>query len=466
MALGEIAERLGSAGWLDDPERMRPYLEEERGRYHGQAHGVASPATVEQLSWVVGHCAAAGIAIVPQGGHTGLCGGAVPLAGERPVIVLSLRRLDRIRALDPVNGTITVEAGCILARIQEAAAEAGRLFPLSLAAEGSCQIGGNLATNAGGTNALRYGVARDLVLGLEVVLADGRIWSGLRTLKKDNTGYDLKNLFIGSEGTLGIITAAVLRLFPAPEETRTALLAVDSPAAALSLLTRLQQATDGRLQACELMSARSVRFSTRHIPGCRDPFDEAPPWYLLVEAGGRHLGESVLAALEQALEAGQLLDAAIAESGAQADSFWRLRESIPEAQKAEGGSIKHDVSVPVASVPAFLDQATAAVEAAYPGARVCAFGHLGDGNIHFNVSQPPAADRAEFLAQWETCNRLVHDIVHAMEGSISAEHGIGLLKRDELPRYQSPVALDLMRRIKRALDPDNLLNPGKVIALD
>lgn len=455
---------VGDGGWIDDRAAMAPFLEEQRGLYRGSAAAVIAPASTEQVSRVLALCNAARLGVVPQGGNTGLCGGAV--AGDAQVI-LSLRRLNRIRALDARNRTLTAEAGCILADLQRAAADAGRLFPLSLAAEGSCQIGGNLATNAGGTNALRYGIARDLALGLEVVLADGTIWDGLSALKKDNTGYDLRDLFIGSEGTLGVITAATLRLFPQPGDVQTALLAIGDVDHAIAVLGRLQDASDGRVNACELMSACSVAFTARHVPGCRAPFAQMPPWTLLIEvSGGTTAGELRALfenALGEALHAGEIADAVIAESRSQAQAFWRLRESIPEAQKHEGGSIKHDVSVPVAAVPEFLRRATAAVEAALPGARVCPFGHLGDGNIHFNVSQPQEADRAAFLAEWERCNRIVHDIVAEMGGSFSAEHGIGRLKRAELQRYKSPVAIDAMRRIKQALDPRGILNPGALL---
>lgn len=462
--LAELRAVVGPAGWIDDPAAMTPYVEEQRGRYRGAAVAVIAPASTDEVSRVLAHCNAVRLGVVPQGGNTGLCGGAVAGADQ---VILSLRRMNHIRALDARNRTLTAEAGCILAELQRAAAEAGRLFPLSLAAEGSCQIGGNLATNAGGTNALRYGVARDLALGLEVVLADGTVWNGLSALKKDNTGYDLRDLFVGSEGTLGVITAATLRLFPQPGDVQTALLAVGDIDDALAVLDRLQQASDGRVNACELMSDRSVAFTTRHVAGCRAPFATLPPWMLLVEVSGGRIVDELRplfeATLAEALEAGELLDAALAESQAQAQAFWRLRESIPEAQKHEGGSIKHDVSVPVSAVPEFLRRAGAAVESALPGARVCPFGHLGDGNIHFNVSQPQGADRETFLGEWERCNRIVHDIVAELGGSFSAEHGIGRLKRDELLRYKPAVAVQAMRRIKQALDPNGILNPGALL---
>ncbi|MES0872576.1 FAD-binding oxidoreductase [Sinimarinibacterium thermocellulolyticum] len=464
QTLARLRAVVGDGGWIDDPAAMAPFLEEQRGRYRGRAAAVVAPASTDEVARVLALCNEARLGVVPQGGNTGLCGGAVAAEGQ---IILSLRRMRRIRALDARNRTLTAEAGCILADVQSAAAAAGRLFPLSLAAEGSCQIGGNLATNAGGTNALRYGVARDLTLGIEVVLADGSVWDGLSTLKKDNTGYDLRDLFIGSEGTLGVITAATLRLFPRPGDVQTALLALDDVDRALAVLDRLQDASDGRVNACELMGAMSVAFAVRHVAGCRAPFATLPPWLLLVEiSGGRAVDELrplFEATLAEALQAGEIADAVLAESRAQAQAFWRLRESIPEAQKFEGGSIKHDVSVPVSAVPAFLRRAGAAVEAALPGVRVCPFGHLGDGNIHFNVSQPIGADRAAFLAEWERCNRIVHDIVAELGGSFSAEHGIGRLKRDALRRYKSPVAVEAMRRIKQALDPNGILNPGALL---
>jgi FAD/FMN-containing dehydrogenase len=464
QVLEQIRGVVGTSGWIDDAAAMTPYLEEQRGLYRGAAAAVVCPANTAEVSRVLALCNGAGIGVVPQGGNTGLCGGAVATGDQ---LILSLRRMRQLRTLDAVNRTITVEAGCILAEIQQAASDEGLLFPLSLAAEGSCQIGGNLATNAGGTNALRYGIARDLALGLEVVLANGEVWEGLSSLKKDNTGYDLRDLFIGSEGTLGIITAAVLRLFPQPGDVQTALVAVDSVEQALAVLGRMQDASDGRVSACELMSATSVAFTARHIPDCRAPFDPAPPWVVLLElSGGRRVGELrplFDAVLEEALDAGEISDAVIAESQAQGAALWRLRESIPEAQKHEGGSIKHDVSVPVSSVPEFLRCAIPAVEALLPGARVCPFGHLGDGNIHFNVSQPVGADTQAFLAEWGRCNRVVHDIVMALHGSFSAEHGIGRLKTAELAHYKSPVALQAMRQIKQALDPRGILNPGAIL---
>ena len=465
-ALARIKDAVGAAGWTADANDMAPYLAEPRGLYHGRAAMVVRPANTAEVAAVVRLCAEAGIGIVPQGGNTGLVGGSVPYeSGDE--IVLSLGRMNAVRALDAVNGTITVEAGCVLADVQAAAAAADRLFPLSLASEGSCQIGGTLSTNAGGNAVLRYGNARELVLGLEVVLADGGVWDGLRGLRKDNTGYDLKQLFIGAEGTLGVITAAVLKLFPRPREIGTALVAVPDPGAAVELFTRVREAAGEALTACELMPRIGLEFVLRHIPGNRDPLAGAHPWYVLLElsahapaARPRELLEGVLA---EALEAGVARDATIAASAEQSRGLWRVREAVPEAERREGGSIKHDVAVPISRGADFIAEASAAVEARLPGVRVVAFGHLGDGNIHFNLSQPVGADKAAFLAEWGAINRVVHDIAVGMGGSFSAEHGIGRLKRDDLRRYKPPVEVELMQRLKAALDPKGIMNPGKVI---
>jgi D-lactate dehydrogenase (cytochrome) len=465
-ALRRIQEAVGPKGWTDEPAAMAPYLVEQRGLYHGRARLVVRPETTAEVAAVVGLCAEAGIPIVPQGGNTGLAGGGVP--SERgDAIVLSLGRMNRIRALDPLNDTITVEAGVVLQRIQEAAAAADRLFPLSLGAEGSCVIGGNLSTNAGGTGVLRYGNARSLVLGLEVVLPDGRIWDGLRGLRKDNTGYDLKQLFIGAEGTLGVITAAVLRLFPRPHDVVTAMVAVRDVAAAVELLSLVRAGTGEAVTAFELMTRIGMDSAARHIAGVTDPFHKPYSHYVLIECTSAHgpgpLRGAVEGALEGALERGLVLDAVFAESRAQAKALWYIREVLPEAQKFEGGSIKHDVAVPVSRVADFIAEANAAVEAAMPGIRPFAFGHVGDGNIHYNLSQPLGMDKDAFLAEWPRLNRVVHDIVVGKyKGSISAEHGIGLVRKAELPRYKSEVELDLMRRVKAALDPKGLMNPGKI----
>jgi D-lactate dehydrogenase (cytochrome) len=464
-SLDHLAAIVGPGHFLTDPADMAPYLIEERGLYRSSALAVARPGTTAEVAALVAACAEAKIAIVPQGGRTGLCGGGVPAGLER-AIVIATERMDRIRAVDPVDFTMTVEAGCILASIQAAADEVGCLFPLSLAAEGSCRIGGNIATNAGGTNVLRYGSTRDLVLGLEVVLPDGRVWNGMKALRKDNTGYALTQMFIGSEGTLGIVTAAVLKLYPRPAERQTALIALPSPQAALTLLGQARRASGDAVTACELMSRLALDLAVRHIPGLRDPLQTPAPWVLLLELSSSRPGglrEAIESVLAQALEDGTALDAVLAESGAQRQALWRLRESIPEAQKHEGGSIKHDISVSTSRVPELIERACAAVAETLPGARPVAFGHIGDGNIHFNVSQPVGADKETFLDQWPRLNRIIHDVVTAMGGSISAEHGIGRLKAAELVRIKPDVDLDLMHRIKQAFDPDGLMNPGAVL---
>ncbi|WP_046866324.1 FAD-binding oxidoreductase [Microvirga massiliensis] len=461
--LPDLAAAIGEKHVLSAETDMAPYLVEERGLYRGEALAVARPGSTEEVAEVVRICARAGVPIVAQSGNTGLVGGGVPFGG----IVLSLARLDRVRAVDPVNATMTVEAGCILARVQEAADAAGAFFPLSLGSEGSCRIGGNLATNAGGTAVLRYGNARELTLGLEVVLADGRIWNGLKGLRKDNTGYDLKHLFIGSEGTLGIITAAVLKLFPKPRLRATAFVAVDTPHAALTLFERLRAAHGDQLTAFEYIPRFGLEMVLRHAPGAVRPLESEYPGYALIELSSPQdhadLAEALETILGAALEDGLIQDATIAASEAQANALWHLRESLSEVQRQEGGSIKHDVAVPVSRVADFIDAASAACEAAMPGLRVCAFGHVGDGNVHFNLSQPVGMDKAAFIAEWGRFNRIIHDIVHEMGGSIAAEHGVGLIKRDELVHYKDPVAIDLMRAVKAALDPQGILNPGKVV---
>ena len=464
--LQAIREVVGPKGWIDDPADLESYLIEERGLFHGACAGVVRPATTAEVADVIAICAEAGVAVVPQGGNTGLVGGGVPDGG----VVLSTTRLNRIRSIDPANRTITVEAGVILADVQRAADEAGALFPLSLAAEGSCRIGGNLATNAGGITVVRYGNARDMVLGLEVVLPDGRIWDGLRGLRKDNTGYDLKQLFLGSEGTLGIITAAVLKLFPKPRVTETALAAVPSVQAALDLFNRTNETAGDSLTAFEFMARPCIDFCLRHVPGVVDPFTETHPYYALIKLASAREESALNDTLEQiladALEQGLVEDAVIAASEAQAEALWRIRESIPEGQKPEGGSIKNDVSVPVSRVPEFMDLATKAVEQALPDIRVVAFGHLGDGNIHFNLTQPAGADSEAYLAEWERLHRIVCDIATGLGGSFSAEHGIGRLKQVDMARYKSEVEIDLMRTLKSALDPNNIMNPGKVVSPD
>jgi len=464
--LAALKAIVGPKGWSDDPQTLAPLLVEPRGLYKGAAALVLRPETTGQVAAIVRECRRAGIALVPQGGNTGLCGGASPdQSGEQ--VILSLGRMNRIRAIDALDYTITVEAGCVLQTVQQAASDVDRLFPLSLGAEGSCQIGGNLSTNAGGINTLRYGNARDLVLGLEVVLPDGRIWNGLRLLRKDNTGYDLKHLFIGAEGSLGIITAATLKLFPKPREEVTAIAAVRDVPGVIELLSRLRLATGDQVTAFEFMERFGIDLAIEHVHGVRDPLADRYEHYALMRcsAGRENAGlrECVEETLGQALEDGLLLDAAMAESEQQARDFWRIREGIVEGQIPEGGSIKHDVSVPVSKVAEFIARADAAVAEAIPGCRPCAFGHAGDGNIHYNVTQPVGMDRQAYLAKWKELNRVVHGIVLALNGSISAEHGIGKLKRDELAEVKSDVELDLMRAIKDMLDPGRLMNPDKVV---
>ncbi len=457
---------LGPKGWTSDAHELEPHLIDERRNYRGATPLLARPQATEEVAAIVRLCAEEGVPIVPQGGNTSMCGASVPFAhgGE---IVLSLSRMNRVRGIDALNHTITVEAGCVLADVQAAAADADRLFPLSLGGEGTCQIGGNLSTNAGGTGVLSYGNARDLVLGLEVVLPDGRVWDGLRALRKDNTGYDLKHFFVGAEGTLGIITAAVLKLFPRPREVVTALAALGRMEAAVELLSRMRAATGDMVTGFELMPRNAIDLARHHIPDLMVPLEGEFGHCVLIELSSANpdggLGAALESALGQAFEDGLVTDAAIAASEGQAAGLWRIREAIPESQKMEGGGIKHDVSVAVSRVPEFIREATARAEAVLPGIRVFAFGHVGDGNVHFNLNWPEGADREAFLARWEEFNRVVHDLVAEMGGSISAEHGIGRLKREELARYAPEVELDLMRRVKAAFDPAGIMNPGKVL---
>ena len=454
----------GQAHALTSEEDMAPYLREWRDKFTGKAAMVLRPGSVDEVSRILALANTTHTAIVPQGGNTGLVGGQIPdHSGNQ--IILSLSRLNAIRQVDAANNSMIVEAGCILADVQSAAEEANRFFPLSLAAEGSCQIGGNLSSNAGGTGVLAYGTARELVLGLEVVLADGRVWSGLRTLRKDNTGYDLKALFLGAEGTLGIITAAALKLFPHLKEVETALVALESPHAALELLHVLREESGGAVSAFEIMPRVGIEFILRNISGTRDPFAGEHPWYVLTELSGGKTGlrDVMEEALSIAFEKGIAKDALIAMSESQKADFWRIRHGLSEAQKPEGGSIKHDVSVPVSKMPDFIIKASKAVTDYLPGCRPVPFGHLGDGNVHFNVSQPEDMDKQAFLDHWEEMNRIVHGLVVEMGGSISAEHGIGILKRDLLPGVKSEVELDLMRTLKQALDPNGILNPGKML---
>jgi FAD/FMN-containing dehydrogenase len=463
--LSRLHEILGPKGVIVDPALLEPHLVEWRGLYRGTARVVVKPANTEEVAAVVKLCAETRTPIVPQGGNTGLVGGAV---ADEDAIILSLARMNKVRALDKSAYTLTVEAGVVLADVQKAAEEADRLFPLSLAAEGSCQIGGNLSTNAGGTAVLRYGNSRDLVLGLEVVLPNGEIIHGLHGLRKDNTGYDLRHLFLGAEGTLGIITAAVLKLFPRPRDIATAFVAVENPQAAIDTLALLRESSGDTVTMFELMSRFSIETVLKHVPGTADPVETLSAWYALIELSSPRAGGDLQSALEEglgaAMENGWVTDAAIAQNDSQRAAFRRIREEISDAQKHEGGSIKHDISVPLAAIPAFLERADAAIEKLIPGTRPCSFGHAGDGNLHYNLSQPVGADREAYLQQWEAANRVVHDIVQDLGGSFSAEHGIGTLKVHELEHYKSPAALEAMRQIKRALDPYAIMNPGKVIA--
>jgi FAD/FMN-containing dehydrogenase len=462
----ELGLIIGASRVLVAADDVAPFCTDWRGRYSGNALCVALPGSTEEVAAVVRACVAAGVAVVPQGGNTGLCGGATPTRGE---VVVSLRRMNRIRAIDADNNSITVEAGCTLHAVQEAAREADRLFPLSLAAEGSATIGGNLSTNAGGVQVLRYGNARELTLGLEVVLADGRIWNGLRALRKDNTGYDLKHLFIGAEGTLGLITAATLKLFPRPRTHATAWVAVPDPASAVRLLGRLRDAAGDNVTAFEIVGRPALELVLRHIPNARDPLLGKPAWQVLIELGGSSdMGGDLSATLERALEAaaedGIVNDAVLAASEAQTAALWALRENVSEAQKIEGISIKHDIAVPVSRIAEFIARADAALRAAFPEVRIICFGHIGDGNLHYNQSRSDAQSNDEFIAQTGAVNRIVHDLVHGLGGSISAEHGLGQLKREEVLRYKSQTEMDLMRAVKQALDPRGLMNPGKLLS--
>lgn len=465
-AIDRFVEAAGPGGALvadrDDIER---YLVEWRGLFRGETPLVLRPASVEAVAAIVRVANETGIPVVPQGGNTGLVGGQIPDASGGQVVV-SLERMTRVRSVDPLNNTMTVDAGCTLQSVQDMATEIDRLFPLSLASEGSCQVGGVISTNAGGTAVLRYGSMRDLVLGLEAVLPNGEIWNGLTSLRKDNTGYDLTRLLAGAEGTLGIITGAVLKLFPAPKATETAFAAVRDPQAAVELLAKLQGVSGGLVATFEIIKRSGFELVLQHFEDAADPFAQTHEWYVLVEltAGtDGWLREVLEQGLGSAMEAGLVIDAVLAESETQRQALWALRENMSEAQKLEGASIKHDVSVPVSSVPDFLAQATAEVEAAMPGIRPVPFGHIGDGNIHFNLSQPKDMDPEAFVGQWQAMNDIVHGVVARLDGSISAEHGIGTLKRDEITRYKSAVALTAMRAIKTALDPKGIMNPGKLI---
>jgi len=470
MRLSNLVERfaavVGAKAVLTEPADIAPFAIDARKRYSGHPLAVVKPASTGEVAAVVKLCAETRTAIVPQGGNTSLCGGATPDSSGAQVVV-SLARMNRVRDMDVANQTITVEAGCTLAAVQAAARETGMLFPLSLASEGSCMIGGNLSTNAGGTAVLRYGNTRELTLGLEVVLPDGEVWDGLRGLRKDNTGYDLKQLFIGAEGTLGIITAAVLKLYPLPVGRATAIAGLDTVARAIELLTLMQRRCGERLVGFEIFSQRGLDIVRRFFPSLPAPFADAHPQYVLIELTDTReatsLRELAEEALGEALDAGLIRDAAIAASEAQAEALWGLRENLSDAQAMEGKNIKHDVSVPVSRIAAFVETTDAALAAAFPGVRMVTFGHVGDGNLHYNAAAPEGIASEKWMENQSAVNRIVHDSVAKFGGSISAEHGLGQLKRDEILRYKSPVEMDLMRRVNRALEPLGIMNPGKVL---
>jgi FAD/FMN-containing dehydrogenase len=464
----QLGALLDEGGVLTDPARIAPMLRDHRALYRGHALAVVAPADTAAVARVVAFCNEHHIGVVPQGGNTSYCGGATPDASSSQVLV-SLARLNRVRGIDAANYTLVAEAGCILAKLQAAAAEADRYLPLSLGSEGSCMLGGNLSTNAGGLNVIRYGMARELVLGLEVVLADGRVMDTLTGLRKDNTGYDVKSLFLGAEGTLGIITAACLKLYPALRSRATAFVALRDPAAAVALLGALREASGDRVSSFELIPRIGVELTLRHIPGIAEPLETPAEWYALCELSTSRANEPLEALLEQSLadahESGGVLDAAVALSERERDMFWRLRESIPEAQRKEGASLKHDISVPVSQVPRFIEVAGAWVAQHVPQGVLVAYGHLGDGNLHFNISQKAGTQAFQLQAVEQKARRAIHDLVKEFGGSFSAEHGIGQLKVFELERYAPPVELDLMRTLKRALDPNGIMNPGKVLQL-
>ena len=460
-----LREILGADAVLTEGADCAPFLTDHRRLYHGQALAVVLPRSVDEVSRVVAVCAAARVGVVPQGGNTSYCGGATPDESGHQ-LVLSLSRLNRIRSVDAANYSLTAEAGCVLAQVQQAADAAERFFPLSLGSEGSCQIGGNLSTNAGGTSVLRYGMMRDLVLGLEVVLADGRVLERLSALRKDNTGYDIKSLFLGAEGTLGVITAASLKLLPQMRVHSCALAAVPDVRAAVTLLGELREASGDRVSSFELIPRIALELVARHIPGIADPLTAPHPWYVLCELSSARAAEPLDAALEESLAAalarGIVLDAVLTHSERERAALWKLRESIPEAQRREGAGLKHDISVPVSALPQFVERASQWLEANVPEGRLIAYGHVGDGNLHFNL-QSAAGSGERLLARGADVGRVIHDLVAQFGGSFSAEHGIGRLKVGELERYASPIELELMRNVKRALDPRGIMNPGKVL---
>jgi FAD/FMN-containing dehydrogenase len=464
----KLSALLDEGGVLTDPVRTAPMLRDHRALYRGHALVVVAPSDTAAVARVVAFCNEHRIGVVPQGGNTSYCGGATPDASSSQVL-LSLARLNRVRSIDAANYTLVAEAGCILAKLQAAAAEADRYLPLSLGSEGSCKLGGNLSTNAGGLNVIRYGMARELVLGLEVVLADGRVMDTLTGLRKDNTGYDVKSLFLGAEGTLGIITAACLKLYPPARSRATAFAALRDPDAAVSLLTALRETSGDRVSSFELIPRIAVELTMRHIPGVAEPLDTRAEWYALCELSTSRADEPLDALLEKTLadahESGAVLDATVALSERERDLFWRLRESIPEAQRKDGASLKHDISVPVSQVPRFIDVAGSWVARHVPQGMLVAYGHLGDGNLHFNINQKSGTQAFQLQAVEQKAKRAIHDLVKDFGGSFSAEHGIGQLKVFELERYANPVELDLMRTLKRALDPNGIMNPGKVLQM-
>jgi FAD/FMN-containing dehydrogenase len=470
--LDELKAAVGGGSWFDSQEDLAPYVVDFRRLYRGSTPLVLLPRDVHQVSAILRICDRDEVAVVPYGGNTSYCGAATPdESGSQ--IVLSMRRLNRVRQVDAGNYSMIIEAGCTLAEAQAAARTVDRLFPLSLGSEGTAQIGGNLSTNAGGTAVLRYGMMRDLVLGLEVVLADGRVMSGLKSLRKDNTGYDVKSLFIGAEGTLGVITAASLKLFPQPADTATALVGLDSPRHALDMLTRLRTAAGDQVTTFELMPRLAVELTVKHISGVANPLAQGTAWYLLIEltsprarrdSAQQDMVTLLTDELQEAAAAGTIQDALIATSIAQSQAMWKLRESVPEGQRHHGPSLKHDVSVPVSSIPQLIEEGSALVHRLAPEGEVVGYGHLGDGNLHFNVSQRPGADAAAFLQRGEQLERAIFDLVDSLGGSISAEHGIGRLKTAEFAHRADPVELAVMRDLKRALDPKGILNPGKVLS--
>jgi FAD/FMN-containing dehydrogenase len=461
-----LVDIVGPDGILTDGADIAPYLTDHRKLYRGRARAVILPRSVEQISRLLRFCNESRIGVVPHGGNTGYCGGATPDESGNQVVV-SMRRMNRIRGVDPLNYSLVAEAGCILADVQRAADEAERFFPLSLGSEGTCQIGGNLSTNAGGLSVLRYGMMRELVLGLEVVLADGRVLSSLSALRKDNTGYDIKSLFLGAEGTLGVITAASVKLFPKIRSSATAFVAVPQVRAAVDLLARLREASGDRISSFELIPRIGVELTTQHIPGVTDPLQQPYSWYVLCELTSARAADPLDTIMEEALgaalEDGLVLDAALARNERERTALWKLRETIPEAQRIDGASLKHDISVTITALPGFVERASRWVEDNVPDGRLVIYGHVGDGNLHFNLNQAPGSDRNTFLAREPVIKRAIHDLVSEFGGSFSAEHGIGRLKVGELEHYTSPVEIDLMRAVKKALDPNGVLNPGKVL---